>query len=226
MTLIKRLVLPATAMFCIHSAALATQPQATGSAHAAVRVATSGAMSIGSNGSALSVASSSQSAYAKTTPSMAQPACPPGTQGVSASVAGETATRSSGVAYNTSTGSGTGSASAAGSAGAAAQGSAGIQGLHTGNSGGSTGTYNTFNIQAVRNQGSGVQGSTASGFQTVLNFDRSSGPTVQASTTGYVTGANASGALAGMNAAGVTSIQASGYFNGTGQASTAAAPHP
>jgi len=95
MTLIKRLVLPATAVFCIHSAALATEPQAIGSAGAAVRVATTGAMSIGSNGGVLSVASSSQIAYAKTTSMVAQPAYPTGTPGVSASVAGETATRSS-----------------------------------------------------------------------------------------------------------------------------------
>lgn len=225
MTFIKFSMLPAFAALCVHSAALATQPSASGSGGAAAQVSSGGSMSIGSNGSALSYAASSQSAHASTTTATSHT---PNYSNVRASVAGETATHSSGMAYNTSTGSGTGWANSAGAVSAAARGTVGIHGVNTGHSGGSTRTQSTFVIQAGRDQGSSVQGRTASGFETVVGYERNGGVTVNAATTGYVTGTNVSSALAGMNAAGLASIQASGYFRGVGQSggSTGAVPRP
>lgn len=223
MTPIKLSVLPALAAICLHSVALATPPAGAGSAGSTAQVSSSGSMSIGSNGSALSYAMSSQSAHAGTM--MTTTLLPGSPPAISASIAGETATLSAGMAYNTSTGAGTGAAHAAGSVGAAAQGTVGFPGLNTGGSGGSTLTRSTFAIDAARNQGSSVQGSTASGFQTVLGVERSGGVGVQATTVGYVKGTNASAALAGMNA-GLASIQASGYFSGTGQIGAGTGPRP
>jgi len=223
--LIKLRVLPALAVLCIHSAALATQPTAAGGGSAAAQVASGGSMSIGSNGSALSYASSSQSAHAATTAATAHT---PNYSNVRASIAGETGTQSAGVAYNTSTGAGTGWAQAAGQVSAGAGGTVGIHGVSLGDSGGDTRTQSNLVINAARDQGSSVQGCTASGFETGLRFDRSQGVTVNATTTGYVTGTNATNTLAGLNAAGLASIQASGYFSGVGQVggSTGTLPRP
>lgn len=216
-------VLSALAVLCVHSVAVATQPSATSSAGSVAQVTSQGAMTIGNNGSALSFASSSQSAGVGTTATTFHT---PSYSNVRASVSGETSTLSAGVAYNISKGAGTGWAGAAGSVSAATHAVVGIRGLNTGDSGGSAGTSSTFTIQAARNQGGSVQGNTASGFATELTFQRlgeaksgnpAGGVVVNATTTGHVSGANASGALAGLNAAALVSIQSSGYFSGLGQ---------
>jgi len=218
----------ASAMWCMHAAALATQPCAGGIAGALVNASTGGSMSIGSNGSALSYATSSQSAATKITAGTTHL---PGFSKVNASIGAETATQSAGTAYNSSIGSGSGWATSAGTVNAAAQGKLGIRGMSAADSGGSTGTQSSFAIHAARDQGSAVQGNTASGFETSLNFRRTgqtqaagtpgSGVALNVSTTGYVTGTNASNALAGMNAAAVADIKASGYFKGFGQVGAA-----
>ena len=215
----------ALAVLCVHSTTHATEPSAMGAGSVAAGAASGGSMHIGSNGSSLSYAASSQTASFKTVPSTFHS---PNYSTVTASIAGSTATNSAGVAYNTGTGSGTGTARAAGTASAAAQGLVGIHGLRTGDSGGRTGTQSTFVIQAGGGQGSSVLGSTSSGFQAALSFDRTHATTVQAATAGHVTGTNATNTLAGMNAAGLASIQSSGYFQVTGNASTStgALPRP
>jgi hypothetical protein len=218
----------ALAALLAHSLAHATPPAGDGSTASMAQVLGRGAMSIGSNGSALSFASSSQGASSRL---QVESARNPGYAGVRSSISGETATRSTGVAYSLGSGSGAGWATSAGTVGASAQGSLGPSGA---NAGGSVATGSSFMIHATRGQGSAVQGSTAAGFETSLDSRRfgvpcvrpapvatvpvrSGGTAVELSTAGHVSGANASATLAGMNAAGVAQIVAHGEFTGFGQ---------
>jgi hypothetical protein len=181
-------------------------------------------MSIGGNGSALSYAASSQSAAARLATNLS-----PSRTG--ASVAGETATRSTGVAYNLSSGAATGLALSAGSAGTQVQGAVGLRGGQF--AGGIAGAGSSFSIVAARNQGSSVDGHTAAGFEASMQRGgQAAAPSYggtpgaasgwQVSTTGYVAGSNTSAALPGMNAAGVARIDGTGHFEARSQAGTAA----
>jgi hypothetical protein len=214
----------------VHCYAPPTHPGAAGNAAAFVNASSTGSMTVGSNGSALSYAASSQSAGARLVSSATDAHR---YSGMNASLAGETATQSAGTAFNASSGSGSGWARSSGAVGAAVQGRLGVRDASNADGGGNAETRSTFLLVAERGQGGHVQGSTSSGFESSLSFQRtggvlpcperqtdgtrSSGVSMRASTTGYVTGTNVSQTLAGMNAPGVASISASGYFNGLGQ---------
>jgi hypothetical protein len=211
------------------SAAFATDPFAKGAGSVSAGTAVAGGFSVGSNGSSTSYATNSESAKATITAakSYAPNYC---NTNVSAAITGGTKTESSGMAYNVSSGSGSGGALSAGHADTAVKGQIGIHGVTSGFNGGGSGTQTDNVIKAGTNQGSYVNGQTVSGFEADVHYARSSGYTtapagiqapartgsveVSGSNTGYASGANASGALDNMNAAGVANIGASGYFFG------------
>jgi hypothetical protein len=200
----------AMAALSIQSAASATGPGASGS----------GAVAVGSTvGGSFSLATAKMTATRNYTPHYST---------VNAGISGATTTDSSGKAYNISIGSGSGWAKSSGSANTAVQGAAAIHGVTNGFTGGSSGTQTNDAIKAGTNQGSYVAGQTKSGFDTQVHYsrtvaatpapagssggDRSATVSVSNETTGYASGVNASGALQGMNAAGLASIGASGHF--------------
>jgi hypothetical protein len=184
-----------------------------------------GNFALGSNGTATSYAQNTESASATVTASTAYK---PNHSYVAAGVSGATTTDSTGKAYNVSTGSGTGAAMSQGSADAYVHGGLAIHGVTTGQNGGNSGTNTTNLIKAGTNQGSYVVGQTLSGFDVQVVYSKnathahapagtygvtnSSTVTVSDSKTGYASGANVTGALAGMNAAGLANIGASGHF--------------
>jgi len=208
-------------------AAIATTPGAGGIGTVAVGTAVAGTFNVGSNGTSTSYAQNRESAMATITAkknfsTSFGPSCGSSISS-SAGILGATRTESAGVAYNTSTGSGTGSALSAGHADTAAQGAIGIQGVTAGFNGGGSGTHTDSLIMAGPNQGSYVSGETLSGFEAQVSYDKeyvtgadSRTGTVNASgyNSGYASGANASGAIENMNAAGFANIGASGYFFG------------
>jgi hypothetical protein len=190
--------------------ACATQPSAGGSGTVAIGNTVKGNFSAGSNGSATSYAQNAEAAtagitaLANNTPHYTQ---------VNAGITGATTTDSSGKAYNVSTGSGSGSAMSSGYADTSVQGALGIHTVTSGFNGGNAGTQTNNQIVAGTNQGSYVSGQTLSGFDVQLNYAKSGGGVSIADTkSGYASGANSSGALAGMNAAGIASLGASGQF--------------
>lgn len=209
----------------IHGTASATHPAAGGTGAVSVGSTVAGNFGVGSNGTSTSFAHNRESATASVTASTSRT---PNYSTVKAGISGATTTASQGTAYNVSTGAGWGSALSAGSARTAVQGAASIGGVSTGFNGGAAGTNTSNIIYAGTNQGSYVAGQTMSGFDAQLHYTRSSSTThaphgtiggartssvgVTATTTGYASGANASGALAGMNAAGIANIGATGYF--------------
>jgi hypothetical protein len=207
-------------------AAHATQPASRGLGAATIASAVSGKFSTGSNGTSASYAQNSESATASVTASRSHA---PDYRAVNAGISGATRTDSHGIAFNVSTGAGTGSATSSGFADTSVKGATAIAGV-TGAANGGAGTRTTNLIQAGSNQGSYVEGSTLSGFDAQLNYSRSvtvtpphngmAGGTRSATTslhsqtTGYASGANATGALESLNAAGIANIGASGYFFG------------
>jgi hypothetical protein len=213
----------------IHAAALATQPSAGGSGSVHSGTAVSGGFTVGSQGSSTSYATSSQSATASIGGAVNHT---PGYCTVSAGIVGQTATQSSGKAYNISTGSGSGSAVSKGWADTAVRGSVGIAGASRGFNGGSAYTSTRDEIRAGTNQGSYVLGQTGAGFGVQLDYQRSgvkagapagsvggsSSRTVGVTTTtsGFAGGTNEYGALQGMNPAGVANIWANGGFSARG----------
>lgn len=208
-------------------AALATDPHAHGKAAVSAGTAVAGSFALGANGSSTSYAHNSESARAGI---HAATSHKPGYRSVDAAVQGTTRTESAGVAYNSSTGSGYGNALSAGHAHTATRGAIGIDGVTGGYNGGGSGTHAANLIKAGKNQGSYVDGQTVSGFEAEVHYARSGGSShapyghagggrnaaveVSGSSTGYASGASASGALEHMNAAGFSNIGSSGYFFG------------
>jgi hypothetical protein len=226
----------AIAALLTSSAALATGPHAggagsTGSAGGVGTVsagtAVAGSFAVRNNGTSTSYAQNTESAKATIT---ATKSYTPANGSVTAGVQGATKTESAGVAYNMSTGSGSGHALSAGYADTATHGTIGIRGVTFGFNGGGSGTHTDNLIKAGTNQGSYVLGETVSGFDAQVDYSRaySSAPApagsyggsrsgtveVTGSSSGYASGANKSGALENMNAAGFTNIGSSGYFFG------------
>lgn len=203
----------------------ATQPGAIGYGAVAVHGNVNGNFSIGANGAATSYAQNKEAATAKIT---AVTGSTPYHQTVMAGVSGATTSDSSGHAYNTSTGSGSGSAALYGFSETLVKGGTAIHGVTNGFSGGKSGTQTGSIIQAGPNQGSYVVSQSLSGFDAEVNYARSAATTpapigtsggsrssmVSLSTqhSGYASGVNATGALEGMNAAGIANIGASGHF--------------
>lgn len=214
-----------TAAFTVHATAFATEPSASGCGCVAIANTISGNLAVGKNGSSTSFAQNNEAASAKIT---AMTSNTPNYSNVSAGISGATTTDSSGKAYNVSTGSGNGTASSVGSANAAVYGNVAIHGVTTGFNGGSAFTLTNNQVDAGTNQGSYVVGQTMSGFNTQVNYTRmaeSIGPkagttggthsaavSITDQKTGYVSGANSSGKLEGMNAAGYANIGAAGQF--------------
>jgi hypothetical protein len=209
----------------IHSTALATEPSASGIGAASVQSTVMGNFSVGTNGTATSYARNSQAATASV---FASAGHTPRFNNVDAGINGATTTSSFGMAYNVSTGSGLGSALSSGAADTSVAGVASIHGVATGFNGGYAGTQTGNIIFAGTSSGSYVAGQTLSGFDTQLFYSRSAtaaaapagtaGGTrsstvgLSTQTTGYASGANATGALEGMNAAGISNIGSSGMF--------------
>jgi hypothetical protein len=187
-----------------------------------------GNFSLGSNGTAMSYAHNSEAATAKVG---ATASFTPSSSTAAAGVSGETTSNSAGQAYNTSTGSGAGMAASYGSAATLVGGMTSIHGVTTGFNGGGSGTQTSNVIHAGTNQGSYVVGQTVSGFDAGVSYarpatitspvagigsNRSATVSISAYNTGYASGANAMGALEGMNAAGLANIASSGQFFGRG----------
>lgn len=204
--------------------ASATQPTAGAAGNVSIVNTNAGSMSVGSNGRSTSYAANSESSHASVTSTASYR---PGYSAVNAGVSGSTKTTSAGMAYNVSSGSGTGGAVSQGSTGAGVGGAVGINSVTNGFNGGGSGTTSSNNIAAGANQGSYVSGQTLSGFTTQIHYDKaaSSAPvagyiggtknanvSISTLTNGYVSGANTSGALNGMNAAGIANIGAAGQF--------------
>lgn len=209
------------------SAAMATAPSAGGVGSVSASTAVAGSFNVGNNGTSTSFAQNKESAMATITAkkSFTTSIAPNCDRNVSANatIMGSTKTESAGVAYNKSTGSGSGSALSAGHADTAAGGAVGIQGVTSGLNVGMSGTRTDNLIKAGTNQGSYVSGETVSGFEANVSYNkayetaagsRTGKVTVTGSSTGFASGANASGALENMNAAGIANIGASGYFFG------------
>jgi hypothetical protein len=217
----------AIAALLASSAALATGPSAGGAGTVSAGTAVAGTFAVGNNGTSTSYAQNKESARATIT---AKDSFTPGYGNVKAAVQGATRTDSAGVAYNMSTGSGSGYALSAGHADTATNGTIGIHGVSSGFNGGGSGTHSGNLIMAGPNQGSYVAGETVSGFDAQISYSKghSSAPApagsiggsrsatveVTGSNSGYASGANASGALDNMNAAGIANIGSSGYFFG------------
>lgn len=209
------------------SAALATNPGAGGIGTVSAGTAVTGSFNVGNHGTSTSYAQNKESAMASITANKSYttsyaPNCERNVS-ANASILGSTKTQSAGTAYNISTGSGSGNALSAGNAGTATGGSIGIHGVTSGFNGGKSGTRTDNVIKAGNNQGSYISGETVSGFDAKVSYNKgyeSTGAsrtgTVAAtgSNSGYASGANASGALENMNAAGLANIGASGYFFG------------
>lgn len=209
------------------SAALATSPHAGGIGVVSAGTSVAGTFAVGNNGTSTSYAHNMESAKASITASRSAALCYPSAK---AAVQGATRTESSGVAYNTSTGSGSGYALSSGYADTATQGTVGIHGVTSGFNGGKSGTHTDNLIKAGTNQGSYIAGETVSGFDVQVDYSRGFGSTpapagsygggrsgtveVTGSSSGYASGANESGALENMNAAGFANIGSSGYFFG------------
>jgi hypothetical protein len=217
----------AIAALLASSAALATGPYAGGVGTVLVGTAVAGTFAVGNSGTSTSYAQNMESAKASITAARSAALCYPS---VNAAVQGATRTESIGVAYNTSTGSGSGNALSAGHADTATRGAIGIHGVTSGFNGGGSGTHTDNLIKAGTNQGSYVAGETVSGFEAQVTYNKgySSAPApagsyggsrsatveVSGANSGYASGANASGALENMNAAGLANIGSSGYFFG------------
>ncbi len=209
------------------SAATATTPGAAGIGTASTGTAIAGTFNVGSNGTSTSYAQNKESAMATVTATKnfttsTGPSCAPNVS-ASAAIQGTTKTESSGVAYNTSTGSGTGNALSSGHADTAVHGTIGIQGVTSGFNGGKSGTHTDNLIKAGPNEGSYVSGNTVSGFDAQVTYNKGYSSTgnsgtgtveLSGSNSGYASGANSSGALENMNAAGFANIGSSGYFFG------------
>jgi hypothetical protein len=229
------------AVLLTHAAAHATTPapsNAVTSGNVSVGTSIKGNFSVGQNGTASSYAHNSQTASATVN---ATRAYTPSQNGINAIVSGETKTESMGKAYNTSTGSGTGSAMSSGYADTAVRGKLNIPGVTQGFNGGGSGTHTDSLIKAGTNQGSYVTGQTVSGFQAEVKYGKNysttpvatpapttttpaPAPVVGTTTTnsvkvagsneGYASGANTTAALNQMNAAGIANINSTGYFYG------------
>jgi hypothetical protein len=218
----------------IQSRALATEPSASGIGVASVQSTVMGNFSVGTNGTATSYAQNTEAATASVSASASHT---PRFNNVDAGINGATTTNSFGMAYNVSTGSGFGSALSSGAADTSVAGVASIYGVATGFNGGYAGSQTGNIIFAGTNSGSYVVGQGLSGFDTQLSYSKSgtaaaapagaSGGTrsstvgVSSQTTGYASGANATGALEAMNAAGISNIGASGMFFAKGGLSAA-----
>jgi hypothetical protein len=208
-------------------AALATGPSAGSGGTVSAGTAVAGTFAVGNNGTSTSYAQNKESAKATITATKSFTPC---YGNVSAAVQGATKTESAGVAYNTSTGSGSGHALSAGHADTATRGAIAIHGVTSGFNGGGSGTHTDNLIKAGANQGSYVAGETVSGFDAKVSYgkgysnapapagstggSRSATVEVSGSNSGYASGANSSGALQNMNAAGIANIGSSGYFFG------------
>jgi len=220
------LALALSAIGMQQQAAQATEPSASGHGSVSLNNAVNGSFSVGSNGSSTSYATARQSAGANLSATATNT---PGYGNVKAGIAGTATTESYGKAYNVSTGSGRGLAMSAGSADAAVQGRMGIHGVTQGFNGGSASTEGGHIIRAGTNQGSYAVGNTAAGFDAQVEYQRNAsrtpapagwtggtrnaGVNVVGTSTGYGTGTNQSGALQGMNAAGLANIWGTGRFN-------------
>lgn len=224
----------AMAALLVPSAAFATDPHAFGAGAVSIGTAVSGTMALGANGSSSSYSHNAEAARATISTTRSYT---PNHASVTAGAAGATLTKSEGVAFNKSTGAATGGAASAGFAETGTRGVVGIDGVTSGFNGGGSRTVSDNVIKAGRNQGSYVEGTTASGFEAAVGFGRnvstapapagSTGGTrtrsveVWGSSSGYTNGATASGALQHMNAAGIANIGASGhYFGRTNAAGT------
>ena len=209
----------------IHSSAQATQPSAAVGASVSIQNTVAGKFCVGSNGTSLSSARNSEAASASVS---ANANNTPNYGAVNAAVSAATTTDSSGNAFNVSTGNGSGSVTSIGTASTAAQGAVAIHGVTTGFNGGFTDTHTSNAISAGTNQGSYVAGETKAGFDVGVNYTQTAATTAAPAGTsgtgssasvsiadqkmGYASGANVSGALDGMNAAGYANIGASGQF--------------
>ena len=209
----------------LHTGANATQPSAAIGANVAIQNTVNGKFAVGNNGTSLSSAHNSEAASA----SIAASANASPHFGVdNTAISAATSTDSAGNAYNISTGTGIGSASAIGGATTAVQGGVAIHGVTNGFNGGSAETTTSHAIFATTNQGSYVAGQTKAGIDVQLHFaqsvastyapdgtngiGRSANVSIADQRTGYASGATVSGALDGMNAAGLANIGASGAF--------------
>ena len=216
-----------------HGAAV---PVAIGFGSINIHSGVNGNFSLGSNGTAMSYAHNSEAATAKVG---ATASFTPSSRTSAAGVSGETTSNSAGQAYNISTGSGTGMAASYGSAATLVGGMTAIHGVTTGFNGGMSGTQTSNVIHAGTNQGSYVMGQTVSGFDAGVNYarpatthypvagigsNRSATVSISAYNSGYASGANAMGALEGMNAAGIANIGSSGKFFGKGNMSATVGP--
>ena len=215
----------AVSAIAIHSGARATQPSAAVGATVSIQNTVAGKFSVGNNGTALSSARNSEAASASVTASANNT---PNFSAVNAAVSAATTTDSSGNAFNISTGTGSGSASSTGAASAAAQGAVAIHAVTTSFNGGFANTQTSNAIFAGTNQGSYVAGQTKAGFDVGLHYTQTAATTAAPASTsgigrsasvsiadqksGYASGASVSGALDGMNAAGLANIGASGQF--------------
>jgi hypothetical protein len=220
-----KLAVALAAALTVHATAFATQPSASGCGCVAIANTISGNMAVGKNGSSTSFAQNNEAASAKIT---AMTSNTPNYSNVSAGISGATTTDSFGKAYNISTGSGNGTASSVGSANTAVHGTVAIHGVTTGFNGGIASTQTNNQVDAGTNQGSYVVGQTMSGFNTQINYTRtveaigpmagttggtnSAAVSVTDQKTGSVSGANSSGKIDGLNAAGYANIGAAGQF--------------
>ena len=203
----------------------ATQPSASIGANVTIQNTVNGKFAVGNNGTALSSAHNSEAASASVA---ASANATPHFGVVNTAISAATTTDSAGNAYNISTGTGSGSASSIGGAATAVQGAVAIHGVTTGFNGGIAGTTSGNAIFANTNQGSYVAGQTKAGIDVQLHYAQSAASTYAPSgtsgiertanvsiadqKTGYASGATVSGALDGMNAAGLANIGASGAF--------------
>ena len=203
-------------------------PSASGYGSINIHSGVNGNFSLGANGTATSYAQNSEAATARVG---ATTSFTPNYSTVAAGVSGATTSDSAGQAYNISTGSGMGTAASFGSAATLVGGTTSIHDVTTGFNGGGSGTQTSNVIHAGTNQGSYVIGQTVSGFDAGVSYarpatitspvagigsNRSATVSISAYNTGYASGANAMGALEGMNAAGLANIASSGQFFGRG----------
>lgn len=214
----------------LQSAAFATQPSASGSGGVSIANTISGNFAVGQTGSSTSYAANNEAGTAKVT-ALANYTKNYGA--VNAGIAGDTTSTSSGAAYNVSSGNGNGTASSIGSVNTGVHGVVAIHGVTTGFNGGNSNTQSNNQVDAGTNQGSYVDGSTKSGFNTQIQYSHSSSSaaapagsfggvhsasvSVADQKTGYASGASVTGVLkdaAGkdMNAAGLANIGAAGQF--------------
>jgi len=211
-------------------------PTAIGYGSLNISSGVSGNFSLGSNGTAMSYAHNREAATATVG---ATTSFTPSSGTVTVGVSGQTATSSDGQAYNISTGSGAGMADSHGSAATLVIGATAIQGAATGLNSGWSGTQTNNAILAGTNQGSYVLGQTASGFEAGMTYvqpatinipvagignNQSTTVSISSSNMGFANGKNASGALAGMNAAGIANIGSTGQFFGQGGLSAIVGP--